>query len=87
MVFRILSYFLLILSVLFMPFWVSVLLAFVCMVYFNIFFEAVLIFFLSDLLYGTREPGFFNIVFVSSVISLVALFIIELTKKKLKFYN
>jgi hypothetical protein len=44
------------------------------------------LFFLSDLLYGTREAKFFGIVFISFLISLVLLYLVEFFKTKLKFY-
>lgn len=87
MVLRIISTIILILSILFLPLWMSTILALVCMIYFSIYFEAVLVFFLSDLLHGVREIRFFNIIFVSSIISAIVLLIIELVKKKLKFYD
>ncbi|OGI65211.1 hypothetical protein A3A95_03835 [Candidatus Nomurabacteria bacterium RIFCSPLOWO2_01_FULL_39_18] len=86
MVKRILAFMILLLSILFMPFWVSAILAFAGMVYFSFFAEAVVLFFLSDLLYGAREAKFFNIVFVSLIISVLTLFVLEFLKKKIKFY-
>lgn len=86
MVFRILSSIALLFSVLFMPFWLSVILVLAGMIYFPFFLEAVILFFLSDLLYGAREAKYFQMVFVSLTISILALTIIEFLKKKLKFY-
>ena len=73
-------------SILFMPFWVSVVLAFVSIAYFQFFLEAVFLFFLLDLLYGVREIKLFNMVFVSFITMLACFIILELLKKKLKFY-
>lgn len=84
MLFRILASVVLLWSVLFMPFWVSVILAFAGMVYFPFFLEAVFLFFLSDLLYGVPEPRFFNTVFVSFIIAIVCFVLLELLKKKLR---
>jgi len=86
MILRISASFILVFSILFMPFGISVLLALICMIYFNVFWEAILVFFLSDLLYGVREPRFFNMIFVSFFISIVTIITVELIKKKLKFY-
>jgi hypothetical protein len=69
-----------------MPFWVSVILALALMIYFNVFWEAVILFLLSDLLFGVREAKFNNMVFVSFILSTFVLIIIEIVKKKLKFY-
>ncbi len=70
-----------------MPFWVSILLAFLEIIYFSFFIEAVILFVLSDLLYGVPQLKFFNIVFVSSIIIFICLIILELLKKKLRFYS
>lgn len=69
-----------------MPFWVSAVLAFGAMVYFNIYWEAALLFLLSDLLYGVKEAKFSGTVFISFVVVIMVLLIIEVIKKKLKFY-
>jgi len=75
------------LSILFLPFWVSIVLALLGIIFFSIFWEVVAIFFLSDLLYGIQEAKLFNIYFFSFTLSLVLLICIELLKKKLKFYK
>jgi len=85
MILRILASIILLLSVLFMPFWVSAILALAGMAYFPFFLEAVFLFFLSDLLYGVPEPRLFNIVFVSFILALTCFIIIELLKNKLRF--
>lgn len=85
MLYRILAAIILLLSVLFLPFWVSVILALAGMAYFPFFLEAVILFLLSDLLYGASEAKFFNITFVSFILALVCFIILELFKKKLRF--
>jgi len=87
MLIRILASILLLFSILFMPFWISVILAFAGIIYFSFFWEAVILFLLSDLLYGAREAKFYGAIFVSFIIAIMVLGIIEITKKKLKFYN
>ncbi len=87
MVPRILASVLLLFSVLFLPFWVTAILALAGMIYFPVYWEAVALFFLSDLLYGAPEAKFFNLVFVSFFVSLAVLLALEALKKKLKFYN
>lgn len=74
------------LSVLFMPFWVSVILALAGMAYFRIFWEVSVLFLLSDMLYGTTEAGPFDLIFASFVISIVLLVLVEILKKRLRFY-
>lgn len=74
-------------SILFLPLWVSVILAFAGMIYFSKFYEAVVLFLLSDALYGISEAKFYGTAFVSFFTFLTALIIIEAFKKKLKFYS
>jgi hypothetical protein len=87
MIYRISASILLLFSILFMPFWVSVVLALLGMVYFNIFWEAVILFLLSDLLGGVMEAKFHNMIFISFFTATIILIIIEVVKKKLKFYS
>ena len=70
-----------------MPFWVSVILALAGMIYFNVFWEAVVLFLLADLLFGVREVKFHNMIFISLIMTTIILIIIEMVKKKLKFYK
>jgi hypothetical protein len=87
MLLRILAFFILLFSVLFMPFWVSVILALAGMVYFNIFLEGPILFLLSDVLYGVREAKFSGVVFLSFIGASTFLIIIEIIKKKTRFYD
>lgn len=84
---RIFAFIVLGFSIFFMPFWVSVILAIIGMFYFSTYFEAILLFFLSDLLYGVKEEKFFDMIFVSFFLSLALFILIEILKKKLKFYK
>jgi len=67
-----------------MPFWLSVILVLGAMAYFSSFWEGILLFFISDLLYGIKETRFLGIFFVSLFISSLSLVIIELLKKKIR---
>ena len=87
MLIRILATLVLLFSVLFLPFWVAVILALAGMVYFSVYWEAALLFLVSDALYGVPEARFFGFVFVSFVLALSLLAAAEIIKKKLKFYN
>ena len=87
MVLRILASVIILVSVLFMPFWLSVILALAAMVYFSYFVEAVALFLLSDLLYGVKEAKFFGAIFVTFLIAVVCLVLLETIKKKLKFHT
>lgn len=86
MLLRITSSFILLLSVLFMPIWVSMLLALAGMVYFPMFLEGVFLLLLSDLLFGTRADRFYHITYLTFLMGSVVLIIVESLKKKLKFY-
>ena len=87
MILRIASFFTLLLSVLFAPFWVSAILAIACMFYFDIFWEAVALFFISDLLYGMKETKHSPFIFISFFITILFLVVLEILKKKLLIYH
>lgn len=87
MTLRILFSILLFISILFWPFWLSVILALGGMFYFNIFWEAIALFLLSDLLYGVKETKFSGVIFISFILAVLVFILIEILKKKLKFYN
>ena len=87
MLLRILASLVLLFSILYLPFWVSVILALAGMVYFPLYWEAAALFLLSDALYGVPQARFFGFVFVAFFLSLVILAAAEILKKKLKFYN
>ena len=84
MALRIVAFFVMLFSILFFPFWVSIILAILGMVYFNVFFEATALFLLSDFLYGTREGKNPPVIFISFIISAILLIIIEIVKKKMR---
>ncbi|OGJ06413.1 hypothetical protein A2456_02390 [Candidatus Nomurabacteria bacterium RIFOXYC2_FULL_36_19] len=78
---------LLLISVLFLPIWISAILALIGMIYFSLFLEAVFLFLLSDLLFGLKENGPFGIIFFSFTITLICFVILELLKKKLRLHT
>lgn len=82
---RILTFVILLSTMLFLPFWVLILLTFFAMIYFFVFWEGVLIFFLLDLLHGIRESKTFHMVFISFFIALIMLLVIEFLKRKMNF--
>ena len=86
MTLRISAFFLLLFSIIFLPFWVSVLIGLSLMAYFPVYVEAVFVFILVDLLYGAPEVKFQGITFVSLIGGALALFIVEILKKRLKYY-
>ena len=84
MLLRILASIALLFSILYMPLWLSALMALVAMIYFSFFWEGVAIFFLSDLLYGVGVSRYFGIFFVSFIVCLAVFVVIELVKKKIR---
>ena len=74
-------------SVLYFPIWISIFIAIVGMFYFPIFWEAVLILFISDLIFGVSESKLFGFKLATILIALILIIPIEFLKKKLKFYN
>lgn len=87
MLVRILATVVLFFSVLYLPFWVSVILALGAMAYFRMYWEAVLVFLVIDALYGVPQERFFGFTFVASAFALALLLIVEILKTKTKFYN
>ncbi|MEK7569696.1 MAG: hypothetical protein AAB500_02315 [Patescibacteria group bacterium] len=69
-------------SVLFFPFWLSVILALFGMIYFRLYLEAITVFFVSDLLFGVPQARFGGITFLSALVSAVVLFLIEFIKRR-----
>jgi len=82
---RIIACIILLFSILFMPFWTSAILALAAMVYFSFFWEAALLFLLSDFLYGAAENRFLGVVFLSFIIFILLLLLTEFFKKSLNF--
>jgi hypothetical protein len=87
MALRILTSVVLLFSLLFLPFWVSVIVGLIGMSFFSFFWESIVLFLLSDLLYGIREARFLNIFFITLITSFLALVIIEFLKKKIRISN
>ena len=83
---RVITSFILLISILFWPFWVSVLIALGAMLYFRIYWEATIAFLIVDLLYGTGAPTLYLPVLASFFTAVVLLLVIEISKKELRFY-
>jgi len=81
---RIIFSFFLLISILFWPFWLSVLLALGGMAYFKTYWEAAALLLLSDLLFGASEARFGYFVFVSLSLAVLCLMFIEALKKKMR---
>jgi hypothetical protein len=81
--FRIILDIILLIGLFAMPFWLLAILAFVGLVCFRNFYEFIIIFVFSDLLYAVREPRFHNSVFILTIISVTIFSITYFIKKKI----
>lgn len=84
-VFRIISYFVLLASILSMPWWLSLVLVGAFLFYFNKYYEAVFFALLSDIVYATPVAKLNGFVLVSFSIVFLLTFLIEFLKKRMSF--
>ena len=70
-----------------MPFWFSVTLLILLATKFKYFYEASILFLLSDLLFGVKEGLFGDFLFNSFLISLILIFATEFIKRKLRYHK
>ncbi len=84
MILRVIASLLLLTSILFWPFWISVILGLAFMAYFSLYVEAVFLFLLSDLLFGAVEAKLFGVLGVSFFVSIIFFVLIEIIKTKLR---
>jgi hypothetical protein len=87
MVLRILLSLFLLISILFFPFWVSLIIGIFGIIYFKFFWEAIILFFISDLIFGVKENRFLGITIFSTLLIAIIITIAEFTKKKIRFEN
>jgi hypothetical protein len=81
---RILASVLILLAVLFAPFWLYTISIIAAMVYFSFFFAGLVWFFLADLLYGVPEAKFHGAVFVYLTFAALLFALLEFVKNKLR---
>jgi hypothetical protein len=84
--YRILVTVFLILSVLFLPYWLQGISFVGAAFYFSIYWEGLVVFLISDLIFAQITPKLFGILYASLIISIILLISIELLKKKLRYY-
>lgn len=84
---RILAFIVLLLSVLFMPIYITAFLGLLAIIYFSKFWEGTIVFLFSDLLHQVKDNKTFPIIFLSFIISLLVLISLEFLKKKFNFYQ
>lgn len=83
MKFRILYNFLLLISIFFVPFWITLFLILLGIVYFNNFYEAVFFALISDFYFGVEEARYLNTEFLFTVIVTLLLLISIFLKTRL----
>lgn len=76
----------LLVSILFLPFWISLALIIALSFYFRIFVEGAALALVSDLLYAQSVPKFFEFPYSFFVLTLAVILIVEVLKRRLKFY-
>jgi len=81
---RILADIIIFLSILFLPWWVTIFLVLFGIFFFNHFYEAIIAGILIDLLYGTRAEEFFGIWFLFFIIFSSIYFFGEKLKKNIR---
>ena len=86
MAIRIIYSLILLLCVLFAPFWFFSILGILGMFYFSLFWEMPILAFLADMLYGAKEVQFLEINLFSFLWTILIFGVIEFLKKKIKFY-
>ncbi|HPS21614.1 MAG TPA: hypothetical protein PLO44_02300 [Candidatus Paceibacterota bacterium] len=86
MLLRILAFIILLFSILFLPFWISIILGIFATIYFRNYWEVVVLFFISDFLYGVQNTKYAFLTFTSGIFALLFLILVEFLKKKFKFY-
>lgn len=76
-----------ILSMLYLPFWVTAVISVAAMVYFRWFFEAVIIFFCIDALFGAPSARFFHTYTAVTLLGLLTLCVVEYVKTRVRLYH
>ena len=87
MVLRIFINIIILISVLYLPWWVTTTAVFTGFLIFKNFYEGIIAGFLLDTLYGAKISQFFGIWFVFTAVYFVGYVIIRRVKKNLRFYG
>lgn len=74
-------------SILFLPFFCSVILGLIAILYFRNYYEIIGLSLVSDLLYGAGEIRFLQVYFLSTIVTTILFILLEILKTKLKFYQ
>lgn len=71
----------------FLPFYFLIIFAIIGLFLFKRYYEALIILLFADLLFGTKQSYFLDVVYMYSILGIVLFFIIEFLKKKLRYYK
>jgi len=75
------------LSIFLVPFWLQGILALVLLFYFRNYYEFIVIFLVSDLVYSVSESRFFGIKIFSFFVSIFVFIGVQFLKTKLSYYK
>ncbi len=81
---RITADIILLLSVLFLPWWVTIILALALTFYFEFYYEFIIAAILIDMLYGVPQEWSFNLPLEYSIFSIVVFMLIQWVKTRLR---
>ncbi len=84
MLLRIFTGIVLFLSILFLPWWVSAVIAISAVFFFKSYYEIIAAGFLIDALYGAPRAWFFDLSVIGGVFAVVAFFLIQWLKRRIR---
>ena len=80
---RITADLILLLSIFYLPFWFTVIFSFVSVLYFKNYYEFIIAYFVIDSIYGTKEPKFFNLEYVLTLLAIIIFLVTSYVKSKM----
>ena len=84
MVQRITANIILLMSVLFAPWWITIILALALVFYFKLYYEFIIAAVITDMLYGVPEVLLFDWVFVYTAFSIILFILVQWLKTRLR---
>ena len=87
MLFRLIANVILFASLLFLPWWITIVIALIAVFVYNVFYELILWGVVGDLLYGAGVASFYALTSFLSTGALVLFLTAQYLKEKIRFYN
>ncbi|HEY4486918.1 MAG TPA: hypothetical protein VJB70_04270 [Candidatus Paceibacterota bacterium] len=87
MALRIIAQFIMLFSLLFLPWWVTALCGIVFLFFITSFYEIIFWGFLGDVLYGTQITSLYNFSYLMTVGALVLFVLMQYAKKEMRLYE